>query len=323
MAQSLVRRAVLAAAAVTLVLAIAGPARAEYQCVPGVAIPGGSFGASFVIAAPGCYYLAGNRNMTGAAPAIQINASHVYLDLRGRTLRHGVAGQIIISGPTSPITDVHVTNGKLIGAQGGTGVSFTGQLNGNFNISDLMITDDGVNGVPGIGILIGGGGPSTPAQVVIARNTIDVSRVGIALDTVAGSRIEDNVLVGPPLGTPPASAGIQMADSPGNDVRGNTISNIAASGFGAGIRVVGANSNYNNIQHNTISSSWDGIRLDDGRCNTLDWNVANGNTNSGITFGPPTSNNVYGFNRASGACTASGAGIQDIPGTNVNAGNNF
>jgi hypothetical protein len=305
--------------ALAIVAAFAGTARAEYQCAPGTPIPGGPWVVPFTIATPGCYFLAGNRTMNGAAPAIQINASHVYLDLRGRTLRHIVAGQTIISGPTTPITDVHVTNGKLTGAQGGFGVAFTNQFNGTFNVSDLMITDDGANGAPGIGIRISAGPPG-PAHVVIARNTMDVPRVGIELTAVTGGRIENNVLNG--YGPTP-TAGIQLIDSQGNDIRDNTISGMFLGGVGAGIHLTGVASGFNNVRNNTIMRSWDGIRVDAGNCNAIDWNVANGNSNSGITFAGASANNVYSFNRASGACTSSGAGIQDLPGTNINAGNNF
>lgn len=314
------RRSIVAAIAATaIVSALPSPALAEYLCQPGTPIPGGLSVLPFNITAPGCYWLAANRTMNGAAPAIQISASHVYLDLRGHTIRHTIPTQSIIRS-TVAITDVHVTNGKLTGPQNGIGLAFAGNPNGDFNFSDLTITDDGVNPSPSIGILIGGGTPASPAHAVVARNTIDVSRVGIALDTVYGSRIEDNVLIGR---GPTATVGIQLGDCQGNDVRGNTVSNMFVAGGGAGIALFGANSSFNNVQHNTVSACYDGIRVDTGRCNAIDWNVCNGNINTGITFTGAAQDNVYSFNRASGACNASGSGILDVPGTNVNGGFNF
>jgi parallel beta-helix repeat protein len=317
----LVRRSAVHCGIALLLLAAASPALAEYNCFGGVPIPGGTTGVTYNITAPGCYWLAGNRNMTGAGPAIAISASHVFLDLRGRTLRHAVVGAVIVQS-TAPITDLHLVNGKLTGAQGGIGVQLVGNPNGDFNISDLVISDLGGAGLPGLGIFIGGGGAASPAHAVIARNVIDVYRDGIVLDLVDGGRIENNVLVGRPNpGTP--SNGIRLGDCDGNDIRGNTISAIQIPGapIGTGIAILG-NSNYNNIQHNTISKCWDGILVDNSTCNVIDWNVSQGNLSSAIQLTATTTGTIYSFNRGSGFCTASGSGLLDL-GANVNAGNNF
>ncbi len=317
----LARRLGRVAASAVLVLAVAAPASAEYNCAPGIPIPGGITALPYVISAPGCYWLAGNRTMTGGGPAITIGVSHVYIDLRGRTLRHAVPFSTIITS-TAPITDLHITNGKLTGANAGSGIVLVGNPNGDFNISDLVISDQAGTGIPGVGILIGGGGATSPAHAVIARNIIDVFRDGIALDLVDGGRIEDNVLIGRQNPATPTN-GIRLGDCDGNEVRGNTISRIQVGlgGPGTGIAVLG-NSNFNNIHHNTISKCWDGILVDNSTCNVIDWNVVQGNVASAIQLTPTTTGNIYSFNRGSGLCTAGGVGLIDL-GANINAGNNF
>lgn len=102
-------------------------------------IPGGSAG--YVISQPGSYVLAGNLTVA-TGDGIQINASHVTLDLNGFTLRSN-AGSATGSGVfvAGNLANVAVRNGVISGNTGFNGTSYFG---GGF-FHGLFVTDTSAN----------------------------------------------------------------------------------------------------------------------------------------------------------------------------------
>jgi|GEM_PF-366216 len=99
----------------------------------------GDSGATYIIAAPGSYYLTGNVTGASGKIGIEINAENVHLDLSGYTLQ-GVPGSL--QGVLVSVDGAHVKNG-IVTDWGDTGVDISAF---NSTVEGVLSSGNGVHG---------------------------------------------------------------------------------------------------------------------------------------------------------------------------------
>jgi hypothetical protein len=141
----------------------------------------------FVISTSGNYYLPANLTFSvPAGAAILVNASEVYIDLNGRTLKGSAANSAVttIGVLVNNQVDVTIQNGDIDGF--GIGIYFapnSTDVNAKNTASNLRLNGDL------IGVLSLSGTSNW-----VKDSIIDGGSVGIFFDQDSGSRAENNIL---------------------------------------------------------------------------------------------------------------------------------
>jgi hypothetical protein len=162
----------------------------------------------FVINVPGNYYLPVNLAISGASSnAITVNASHVVIDLNGRTLSSATAGTTASGIVVFNQVDVRIQNGSIEGFY--AGVYFapaSTAVNAKNTASNLRLNGNT------IGVL-----SSSGTSNLVKDCIIDGGDVGIMFSQDSGSRANNNLLANQ-TASPALGVGVALVSSSSSGV---------------------------------------------------------------------------------------------------------
>ncbi|MEJ2422412.1 MAG: NosD domain-containing protein [Acidobacteriota bacterium] len=280
-----------------------------------------------VISAPGSYYLVADLDAGGTGgDAIDVEASHVTIDLNGHTITADSGADGVSTALASgPVENVRITGGRINGGLRGT------YLTGVTACRVDHVTFTGQAYYP-IGVIAPTG---ATAMAQIDHNIILASGAnsGISGSGIQGGLMTDNVVKGTARAiflnncyeiqiarnncSQNTSNGIALVNCDHCTLRGNT-----CEGNGANAIVLNGCHDVmvrdNLCSQNTSSTGADGIALYSSNDNTVDWNLADGNSTYGLQIDSNSSGNRYSFNVA----LNNGSGGYSIAANNTDAGHN-
>jgi hypothetical protein len=178
-----------------------------------------------IITLPGSYILANDitRPSGSAIITIEIQASDVTLNLNGHTVNANQGDGIVIdsndiNNNRSPLVNVHVSNGQIVGA--GYGVTIYGS---SCLINGLNITV-GASGIP---IEIEHGNSNRVHSCVLSSATGQTGRAAFSLFLTSNNTIQNNTLTGVYVDTieEDDQAGISATAAGDNTFSGNEFAN--------------------------------------------------------------------------------------------------
>ena len=107
-------------------------------------IPGGAFTAAYVINTPGSYVLGGDRTVSGAINAVEINVPDVTLDLGGFSLTPNIPGGLKNGVYVASADNIEIRNGS-VSDPSASGITVT--VGKRVRVLHVRVTAAGTNGI--------------------------------------------------------------------------------------------------------------------------------------------------------------------------------